>query len=256
MSQQRKKRRNDDGMLLSQYSLNVRLPQKCRKSVKTHINTIYVGSVIRIYDPSSKPEGHVATVHWVTESGLFVSLHDEGICKFVDLKYKSWVVDHGFVKPGAFKLFARYGTDDMAYDKRSHTINEKKMQNSKILMNDTLMDFPTQADRDTYSCSLFQLTCNCGFSKRAKKYTCPLTNLENPGKKYYGCVDRYSNSENSCNFFVWEREIEHGNFIKCECGQLCKKINIKQKGLLPVHKFVCVNRNNKLHPGCSVFKDG
>ena len=47
------------------------------------------------------------TVHWITNEGLFVTLHNEGICNFVDLKFKSWVVDHGFVKPGAFKLFAR-----------------------------------------------------------------------------------------------------------------------------------------------------
>ena len=55
---------------------------------------------------------------------------------------------------------------------------------------------------------------------------------------------------------VWETEIEHGKFFKCQCGQLCKKINIKKKVMLPVHKFVCINQNNKLHPGCKVFKDG
>ena len=107
--------------------------------------------------------------------------------KFVDLRYKSWVVDHRCVKPGALKLFARHGTNDIADDRRSHTINEINRKFSRILRNDTLMDFPTQTDRNTYCCSLFRLTCNCGCSKRAKKYTCSNKNKENGGKCYYGC---------------------------------------------------------------------
>ena len=67
------------------------------------------------------------TVHWITNEGLFVTLHNEGICNFVDLKFKSWVVDHGFVKPGAFKLFVRYGTNYIQEEKRRLTINEKKI---------------------------------------------------------------------------------------------------------------------------------
>ena len=67
-------------------------------------------------------------------------------------------------------------------------------------MNDTLMDFPTEAERNTHRCCLFQLTCNCGFSKKAEKFTCSSTNPENSGKRYYGCPDRYSYSEDSCNF--------------------------------------------------------
>ena len=249
-----KKQKVEEG-IVPQYTLQDRLPETCRRTVKDHINTIYVGSIIRILDVGYSPEGQLATVHWVTNEGLFVTLHMEEKSAFVDLRYKSWVVDHRSVKPGSFKLFSRYGTNDIADDRRSHTINEIKQRNSRILSNDTLMDYPTQADRNTYSCCLFRLTCNCGCSKRAKKYTCSEKNKQNAGKRYYGCSNRYSISEDSCNFFVWESEIEHGQYVKCECGQLCKKINVSQKGLLPIYKFVCINRNNKLHPGCSVYND-
>ena len=56
-------------------------------------------------------------------------------------------------------------------------------------------------------------------------------------------------------FFVWESEVEHHRYIKCECGTLCKKVNVSKKGLLPVFKFICINRYNKVHPGCKVYLD-
>ena len=96
MSQLKKKRKKNEGTNLPMLLLNERLPDGCKKTVQTHINTIYVGSIIRIYDAGYKPEGQLATVHWITNEGLFVTLHNEGICTFVDLKFKSWVVDHGF----------------------------------------------------------------------------------------------------------------------------------------------------------------
>ena len=117
------------------------------------------------------------------------------------------------------------------------------------------MDFPTQFDRETYSCLLFRLTCNCGLSKRVHMYTCAETNPTNPGKRYYGCVDKYNNSNMSCNFFVWCEEVEHETYQKCECGRICKKVNISGEHLLPVFKYVCVNKGNKYHPGCKVFID-
>ena len=67
------------------------------------------------------------------------------------------------------------------------------------------MNFPTQADRDTYNCSLFSLTCNCGSSKKAVLYTCSETNKENAGKSYYGCCHKYQSLEESCNFFCVEK---------------------------------------------------
>ena len=254
MSNRSNKRLKTNDRLVPQCGIAERLPEKCRNTLKNHINIIYVGTIIRVYDPAYKPEGQLITVHWATPEGLFGTLHDKEICDFIDLKYKSWVVDHRCVKPGAFKLFSRYGTNDIEDDSKSHTINEKKKKNSKILMNDTLMDFPTQDDRDTYSCSLFRLTCNCGCSKKAETYTCSLNNPENGGRQYYGCRDQYSNSEDSCNFFVWQNEIEHRKFVKCDCGQLCKRVNTNKSGLSPSYKFVCINRSNKLHPGCKVYR--
>ena len=185
-----------------------RLPETSRKTFKSHINTIYVGIIIRIYDPAYKPEGQLVTVHWETAEGLFGTLYNKEMCDFVDLKYKSWVVDHRCIKPGTFKLFARHTTNDIKDDRRNHPINEKKKQrNSKILMNHTLMDFTTQDGRDTYNCSLFRLTCNCGCSKKAEKYTCSPNYPENGGKQYYGCPDRYSNSEDSCNFLYGSQKL-------------------------------------------------
>ena len=55
--------------------------------------------------------------------------------------------------------------------KRKKTVNEIKQQNRRILMNDTMMRFPTEIDRCTYECCLFMLTCNCGYSKQVQKYT-------------------------------------------------------------------------------------
>ena len=88
---------------------------------------------------------------------------------FVTLKYKTWVVDQRMVRPGSFRLFTRFGTDDIEDENKTSTINETKQKNSRILTNDTLMDYPTQADQQTYRCSLFRLTCNCGLSKKVKK---------------------------------------------------------------------------------------
>lgn len=107
-----------------------------------------MGSIVRIYDPTYKPKGKLVTVHWVTAERIFGTLHDEETCDFVDLKYKSWVVDHRCVKLGDFKLFARYDTNNNEDDGRNHIINEETQKNGKILMNNTSMDFPTQVDRN------------------------------------------------------------------------------------------------------------
>ena len=232
------------------------LPENCRNTVRKHVNTIYVGSIIRIYDREYGPEGQLATAHLSLDNKVYVTLHDQQVCAFVDLTNKQWVVDHRCVKPGSFVLFARHGTDDIKEEKKKKTVNEIRQKNSKILWNDTLMDYPTQRDRETYNCCLFRLTCNCGSGKKAVLYTCSEKNIENAGKSYYGCPHKYRTSEESCNFFVWKTEIEHCQYITCKCGQLCKKIDISKNGLLPVFKFVCINNRNKYHQGCNVFFDG
>jgi len=234
----------------------VQLPESCKESVRNHINSVYVGSIVRIYDPAYGPEGHLVTTHWRTEDGIYATLHDDWKMGFVSLKYKTWVVDQRQVKPGSFRLFSRFGTDDIEEENKVNTINEIRQKNSRILINNTLMDYPTQADRQTYQCSLFRLTCNCGLSKQLKKYKCSETNQTNRGKWYYACVDRYCNSAESCNFFVWEHELEHDSYVTCKCGTLCKKINTSKDGFLPVYKYVCINRSNKYHKGCNFYSDG
>ena len=106
-----------------------RLPDTCRKSLRTHINSIYVGSIVRIYDPRFITEGQLATAYWCTRDGLFVTLHSEQRCDFADLKYKKWIVDHRCVKVGALKLFSKASSNDIDENPRNKTINEIKQRN-------------------------------------------------------------------------------------------------------------------------------
>ena len=236
-----KKRRVERSPFEHHVTLDTVVPDGYKEKVKEHINSVYVGTILRIYDPAYSVDGQLATAHWATDQGVYVTLHDEQRSGFISLKYKTWVVDHRPVKPGSLRLFKRTGTDDMEDDRRKLTINENKQKNYRILMNNMVMNFPTQRDQQTYECALFKLTCNCGFSKKLKKYTCSHSNHENGGRKYYGCVDKYSRNLNSYNFFVWENEIEHETYQTCKCGILCKRINIGKKGSAPNYKFVCVN---------------
>ena len=99
-----------------QQTVMERLPDTCRKSARTHINSIYVGTIIRIYDTRFGAEGHFATAHWRTSDSIYVILHSEKKCNFVDLKYKKWVVDQRCVKVGAFKLFSKASFKDIDDD--------------------------------------------------------------------------------------------------------------------------------------------
>ena len=59
---------------------------------------------------------------------MYVTLHYEQSCDSITLKYKTWVVDHCPVKPGAMRLFTCPGTDDMKDETRKLTINEIKQK--------------------------------------------------------------------------------------------------------------------------------
>ena len=124
-------------------------------------------------------------------------------------------------------------------------------------MNDTVMKFPREIDRNTYQCCMFMLTCNCGYSKRVEKYTCSQNNPQNAGKQYFGCSDRYSRSGVGCNFFVWANELEHLYYKKCKCGKICKRIEVdtNRGHSSNVYKYVCVNRSNKYVDGCNIYDD-
>ena len=183
-----------------------------KKQEKTHRNSIYVGTILRIYAPEYGNEGQLATAHWATYKGLFCTLHNEQKSSFMTFKYKSFVVDHRLVRSGSYRLYKRTGTGDINDDSKIKTFNEIKQSNSKILTNDIYMDFLSEIDRQSYNCSLFRLTCNCGLSKKVFQYICAGTNTINPGRRYYGCVDRYGSNNHSCNFFVRCSEIEHETY--------------------------------------------
>ena len=80
------------------------LPVTCKGTVRTHVNTVYIGSIIKIYDKSVGPDGHLITAHWEINDRLFVTIHEQSILKFIDLKNQQWVVDHRAVKPGSIIL--------------------------------------------------------------------------------------------------------------------------------------------------------
>ena len=149
MSKRHSKRPKIDQQSLSTEAVNPlqRLPNKCKDSVRNHINSVYVGSIVRIYDTAYGSEGHLVTAHWITENGLFATVHEDCKMDFVSLKYKTWVVDQRQIKPGSFRLLTRFGTDDIEEETKVNTINEVKQKNSRVLMNNTLMDYPTQKDR-------------------------------------------------------------------------------------------------------------
>ena len=52
-------------------------------------------------------------------------------------------IDQRQVRPGSFRLFTRYGTDDIEEENKTNTINEIKQKNSRKLMNNAPMNYPT-----------------------------------------------------------------------------------------------------------------
>ena len=62
-------------------------------------------------------------------------------------------------------------------------------------MNYTFMDFPSRKDRESYDCTLFKMSYNCGCNKQVKKYSCSENDVVNAGRRYYGCKDRYTSSQ-------------------------------------------------------------
>ena len=51
-------------------SEKMQLPVSCRLTVKTHVNSIYVDSIVRIYDKRYGTEGQLVTVHWGTAASF------------------------------------------------------------------------------------------------------------------------------------------------------------------------------------------
>ena len=77
-------------------------------AVERHINTVYVGTIIHLLGSYSNDKGRLATAHWMYRRGLFVTYHSKEISTFLDLREKTFVVDHEFVRPGSFQLFTKF----------------------------------------------------------------------------------------------------------------------------------------------------
>ena len=92
-------------------------------TVKRHINTVYVGNIIHLLGSYSNDKGRLATAHWVDKRGIFITYHFEEISTFLDLRDKTFVVDHEFVRPGSFQLFTIFGTNDMEDETKKKTVH-------------------------------------------------------------------------------------------------------------------------------------
>ena len=73
------------------------MPFTCKETFTNHINSVYVGSIVRIYGPNISP-----TAHWITDEGVFATLDDASKSDYVRLKYKTWVVNQRYIRPGSF----------------------------------------------------------------------------------------------------------------------------------------------------------
>ena len=226
------------------------LDENSFSKIETHCNTIYTGSRIRVWNPVTRNlDGRIAYVHWGCDEGLFLSFEDTNKNELVKLHERErFVVDNRAVQLGALRVMKRYGTDDMADDRKQLTRKEQKTRHEKVLMNDIIFRFPTNLSQQSYECTKFKRTCWCEYKKRPKIYFCASTNEENAGKAYYGCRNRLTSTPH-CNFFAWENEFDHGFDKKCECGHHCKQIEYP-KGSQKFY-LVCFE---KREDGCRMFQ--
>ena len=82
-------------------------------TVERHINSVYVGTIIRLLGSSSNTKGRLAIAYWADKRGVFVTYQNKEISTILDLRDKTFVVDHRDVRSGSFQLFKKFGTNDM-----------------------------------------------------------------------------------------------------------------------------------------------
>ncbi len=66
------------------------------ETVKRYINSIYVGSIVMLYDNKYGDEDQLLTSQLGADDGLSVTLHDEQKCDYVKLKYNQLVIQGNF----------------------------------------------------------------------------------------------------------------------------------------------------------------
>ena len=52
-----------------------RLSEEDHVTIERHINTVYVGTVIRLLGTYNNEKGKLATAHWMDKRGVFLTYH-------------------------------------------------------------------------------------------------------------------------------------------------------------------------------------
>ena len=124
-------------------------------NIETHCNTIYTGSRIRVWNPVTRNlDGRIEFVHWGCDEGLFLSFEDTNKNELVKLHQRErFVVDNRALQLGTLRVTKRYGTDDMANDRKHLTRKKQKSRHETVLMNDIFFRFPKNLSQQSYGCT-------------------------------------------------------------------------------------------------------
>ena len=231
----------------------VYLPTECIVSVMYHSDSIYVGSRIRVWKRSPDNNSEVTklgTVHWYTsDKGIYISFDDSKQSGFVQLKQSDrWVVRHSRVMAGALLCHRRSNSNDIARQFSQMSQKEMKTVYSMRMINSIYFKFPTKQMQSTYPCLMYKRRCFCREKIRPKLNVCSPTNIKNSGRYYYACK-HLNTGYSHCDFFAWKEQFDHGLNEPCECGKLCKKIELnKYSGN---YALICFEKESG---GCQFFQ--
>ena len=132
------------------------LPRECIHSVIKHYDKIYTNSLIRVWNDKGLYRGQLCRVHNRTSLWLLCSneggIKEDNVTRNIDIRNCRWVVCNHEVMYGAWFIWRRDRTDDIARGKAPLTTNERKQNASKFLMNDISFRFPSKKERDSYDC--------------------------------------------------------------------------------------------------------
>ena len=143
------------------------LPYDCRVTVHEHVNTIYVGSLVRLFSNETDEYSSVGIAHWSSDRGIYFTMLEEKIMKYYDITQFKWVVNNSKVYPGAYVLARRDKTDDIHASLATKSDNEY-----------------------TYKCMRYRMTCECVIEKKAVKYYKKFQESDSFRSVYYACENR------------------------------------------------------------------
>ena len=107
------------------------LPYDCRVIVHEHVNTIYVGSLVRLFSNETDEYSSVGIAHWSSDRGIYFTMLEEKIMKYYDITQFKWVVNNSKVYPGAYVLARRDKTDDIHASLATKSDNAQVQWNKK-----------------------------------------------------------------------------------------------------------------------------